>query len=43
MCLHFGQPPDVMTRRFIAACENPHVNIIGHPLTRKIGLGPRLR
>ena len=34
---HFDQPPAVMTRRFIAACENPHVNIIGHPLTRKIG------
>ena len=29
-----------MTRRFIAACENPHVNIIGHPLTRKIGRRP---
>ncbi len=37
---HFDQPPDVMTRRFIAACENPHVNIIGHPLTRKIGRRP---
>ena len=29
-----------MTRRFIAACENPYVNIIGHPLTRKIGRRP---
>ena len=29
-----------MTRRFITACENPHVNIIGHPLTRKIGRRP---
>jgi DNA polymerase (family 10) len=37
---HFDQPPDAMTRRFIAACENPHVNIIGHPLTRKIGRRP---
>ena len=37
---HFDQAPDVMTRRFIAACENPHVNIIGHPLTRKIGRRP---
>ncbi len=37
---HFDQPPAVMTRRFIAACENPHVNIIGHPLTRKIGRRP---
>ena len=37
---HFDQPPGAMTRRFIAACENPHVNIIGHPLTRKIGRRP---
>ncbi len=29
-----------MTKRFIAACENPCVNIIGHPLTRKIGRRP---
>lgn len=34
---HFDQPRAQMTRRFVAACENPHVNIIGHPLTRKIG------
>ena len=26
-----------MTRRFVRACENPRVNIIGHPSTRKIG------
>ena len=26
-----------MTRRIIYACENPHVNIIGHPTTRLIG------
>jgi DNA polymerase (family 10) len=37
---HFGQSPQEMTRRFIAACENPHVNIIGHPLTRKLGKRP---
>jgi DNA polymerase (family 10) len=37
---HFGQPWAEMTRRFIAACENPHVNIIGHPTTRKIGKRP---
>ena len=37
---HFDQPPGAMTRRFIAACENPYVNIIGHPLTRKIGRRP---
>jgi DNA polymerase (family X) len=37
---HFDQPRREMTRRFIAACENPHVNVIGHPLTRKIGRRP---
>jgi DNA polymerase (family X) len=34
---HFGQPRAQMTRRFVTACENPHVNIIGHPLTRILG------
>jgi DNA polymerase (family X) len=34
---HFGQPRADMTRRFLRACENPFVDIIGHPLTRKIG------
>ncbi|MGD0688074.1 MAG: hypothetical protein ABSA03_23540 [Streptosporangiaceae bacterium] len=29
-----------MTFRFITACENPYVNIIGHPLTRKFGRRP---
>src|SRR6185503_11166090 len=28
---------DVMTQRLIRACENPYVNIIGHPTTRQIG------
>ena len=37
---HFDLPRTEMTRRFIAACENPHVNVIGHPLTRKIGRRP---
>jgi DNA polymerase (family X) len=37
---HFDMPRREMTRRFITACENPHVNIIGHPLTRKIGRRP---
>jgi DNA polymerase (family X) len=37
---HFDMPRKEMTRRFIAACENPHVNVIGHPLTRKIGRRP---
>ncbi|GAA4067624.1 DNA polymerase/3'-5' exonuclease PolX [Nonomuraea soli] len=37
---HFTQSRDEMTRRFIAACENPNVHIIGHPTTRKIGKRP---
>jgi acetyl-CoA acetyltransferase family protein len=37
---HFDQDRKDMTRRFIIACENPRVNIIGHPLTRKIGRRP---
>jgi DNA polymerase (family 10) len=37
---HFDQDRKDMTRRFITACENPHVNVIGHPLTRKIGRRP---
>jgi DNA polymerase (family X) len=36
----FDQPRAAMTRRFIAACENPHVNVIGHPLARRIGRRP---
>ncbi|WP_433239573.1 DNA polymerase/3'-5' exonuclease PolX [Streptosporangium sp. CA-135522] len=34
---HFTQSREEMTRRFITACENPHVHIIGHPTTRRIG------
>ncbi|HXW86763.1 MAG TPA: DNA polymerase/3'-5' exonuclease PolX [Streptosporangiaceae bacterium] len=37
---HFDLPRQQMTRRFLTACENPDVNIIGHPLTRKIGRRP---
>lgn len=37
---HFTQSREDMTRRFIAACENPQVHIIGHPTTRKIGKRP---
>ena len=37
---HFDLPRRDMTRRFITACENPYVSIIGHPLTRKIGRRP---
>jgi DNA polymerase (family 10) len=29
-----------MTRRLVRACENPHVNIIGHPTARMIGRRP---
>lgn len=36
----FNQPKDEMTRRIVRACENPHVNIIGHPTGRKIGQRP---
>ena len=36
----FDQDRATMTDRFIAAVENPHVNIIGHPLTRKLGRRP---
>ncbi|WP_271221660.1 DNA polymerase/3'-5' exonuclease PolX [Streptosporangium carneum] len=37
---HFTQSREEMTRRFVAACENPHVHIIGHPTTRRIGRRP---
>jgi DNA polymerase (family X) len=37
---HFDQDAKAMTRRFVAACENPRVNVIGHPLTRKFGRRP---
>jgi DNA polymerase (family X) len=37
---HFDADRKEMTRRFITACENPRVNVIGHPLTRKIGRRP---
>ncbi|WP_214319757.1 DNA polymerase/3'-5' exonuclease PolX [Nonomuraea sediminis] len=39
---HFTQSREEMTRRFIAACENPYVDIIGHPTTRKIGKRPQV-
>lgn len=37
---HFDLPRKEMTTRFLSACENPYVNVIGHPLTRKIGRRP---
>ena len=36
----FDQDRATMTARFITAVENPYVNIIGHPLTRKLGRRP---
>ncbi len=36
----FDQDRATMTNRFITAVENPYVNIIGHPLTRKLGRRP---
>ncbi len=40
---HFTQSPAEMTRRLIAACENPGVHVIGHPTTRKIGKRPPIQ
>ncbi|MGW6390984.1 DNA polymerase/3'-5' exonuclease PolX [Streptomyces sp. NPDC055103] len=37
---HFGLDRDAMTRRLVRACENPYVNVIGHPTTRLIGKRP---
>jgi DNA polymerase (family X) len=34
---HFDQSRAEMTRRFIRACENPYVHVIGHPTARRIG------
>jgi DNA polymerase (family 10) len=34
---HFNQSREAMTRRLVRACENPYVNIIGHPTARMIG------
>ena len=36
----FEQDRATMTKRFVVAAENPRVNIIGHPLTRKVGRRP---
>ncbi|MFF4501029.1 DNA polymerase/3'-5' exonuclease PolX [Streptomyces sp. NPDC001401] len=37
---HFNQGREALTRRIVRACENPYVNIIGHPTTRIIGRRP---
>ncbi|MGW2423049.1 DNA polymerase/3'-5' exonuclease PolX [Streptomyces sp. NPDC001709] len=34
---HFDLGRKAMTRRLLRACENPYVNLIGHPTTRLIG------
>jgi len=37
---HFNQSREEMTARIVRAMENPHVNVIGHPTTRKVGQRP---
>ena len=37
---HFDQDRRAMTRRFITACENPNVHIIGHPTARRLRKRP---
>ncbi|GAA2755746.1 DNA polymerase/3'-5' exonuclease PolX [Actinopolymorpha rutila] len=37
---HFNQTRAQLTRRLVRACENPHVNVIGHPTARLIGHRP---
>jgi DNA polymerase (family 10) len=39
---HFDMPAAEMTRRLVTACENPRVNIIGHPLARRYGRRPAI-
>jgi DNA polymerase (family X) len=39
---HFDLPRPEMTRRLVTACENPRVNIIGHPLARRYGRRPAI-
>ncbi|MFD5083356.1 DNA polymerase/3'-5' exonuclease PolX [Kitasatospora sp. NPDC058406] len=34
---HFGADRAAQTRRLVRACENPHVHVIGHLTTRRIG------
>jgi DNA polymerase (family X) len=38
----FNQSKDEMTARIVRACENPFVNVIGHPTGRQIGARPPL-
>jgi DNA polymerase (family X) len=39
---HFNQTAEDLTRRLVRACENPYVNVIGHPTTRQIGRRARI-
>ncbi|MGW3496175.1 DNA polymerase/3'-5' exonuclease PolX [Streptomyces sp. NPDC001020] len=39
---HFDLDRKAMTRRLVRACENPHINVIGHPTTRLIGKRPQV-
>ncbi|MEN3305478.1 MAG: polymerase [Micromonosporaceae bacterium] len=39
---HFNQSSEAMTRRLVRACENPYVNVIGHPTTRLLGKRPAI-
>ncbi|MDH6108219.1 DNA polymerase (family 10) [Kitasatospora sp. MAP12-15] len=39
---HFRADREQQTRRLIRACENPHVQIIGHPTTRQLGHRPAI-
>jgi DNA polymerase (family X) len=39
---HFNQSTEELTARLIRACENPYVNVIGHPTTRQIGRRARI-
>jgi DNA polymerase (family 10) len=34
---HFATSKERQTRRLVRACENPYVNVIGHPTTRQLG------
>ena len=37
---HFDLDRTAMTRRLVRACENPYINVLGHPTTRLIGKRP---
>ncbi|ARP69443.1 DNA polymerase/3'-5' exonuclease PolX [Streptomyces pluripotens] len=37
---HFDQDRATMTRRLVRACENPYVDVLGHPTARLIGRRP---